>query len=523
MKDSLYATRANRLNYLSGLSGIPSGRMVSLLLFVLCLFLLVGCGLETENGAARTQATCPEIALPWDIDWVPTDVNVVINRIDVIVAGSGLTEQGKAILDYSLEYGINPAFALAMFRKESSFAESHTRAYRTNNPGNIIATSDCRGLPSGSSCSGTYGEIGTDGRFGVYASMEDGIRAYFALLAAEYKPGSRRNCEDLSCIISAYCPAEECDEETYISQISDWTSQYQCQLVGSEEPIFLAPQPSMPGISATVVSATIPSTDPWLDTLLGAWEGEVYSSSLMPVGEGPYPWEAIIEKGPSGSLILTLNEEGVSHFLENGGVETPLVDSNQQYYCFSLYDSGGSGMQVGDRCFRPLSTDEMDYVGSDLVSNTWGVFTRVGNTQPTGETGWPDLEGRTVMVMLLNDSGQSFSTMGFDRMVVESVCELINCEPSFVETTDWGDAIDSVLSGRYDWLGVTSTITIEREAALDYAIPFYILGGNEPQSFAFPSGSDLVEPVSTALQFMLENGEIASLLDTWNIPSATTP
>ena len=171
---------------------------------------------------------------PWNTDWLPEDNQLTIDRINGILNRSGLAQQGSEILKYSKELGINPAFTLAMFRKEANFAKPGTRAHNNKNPGNIIATGECRGLAAGSSCSGNYGEISTDGRFGIYASMADGIKAYNTLLSREYKPGTRRNCSDILCIISAYCPAPECDPAIYAGQITIWTMDYQKSIVSPD-------------------------------------------------------------------------------------------------------------------------------------------------------------------------------------------------------------------------------------------------------------------------------------------------
>ena len=168
---------------------------------------------------------------PWDTSWVPSDSQFAIDKINDLLSGTGLVGAGEEILYGSRQYGVNPAFTLAMFRKEASFAAQETRARSNNNPGNIIATGNCRGLPTGSSCSGVYGEISTDGRFGVYASMADGIKAYFWLLEREYKPGTNRNCSDIACIVTVYCPPSECETNKYIDQITGWTREYQSQIL----------------------------------------------------------------------------------------------------------------------------------------------------------------------------------------------------------------------------------------------------------------------------------------------------
>jgi|YNPMSStandDraft_1061717.scaffolds.fasta_scaffold63298_1 hypothetical protein len=192
---------------------------------------------ETAVAQLATQLakTVTELAKttpsPLDVNWIPSDSQFVANKIDIILDGTGLSGEGGTILQNAQQFGVNPAFALAMFRKEATFAAPGTRAYNNKNPGNIIATGNCRGLPAGSSCIGYYGEISTDGRFGVYPSVADGIKAYFTLLSAEYKPGTSHNCSDIACIVTAYCPPSDCDTSTYISQITQWTQQYQSQLL----------------------------------------------------------------------------------------------------------------------------------------------------------------------------------------------------------------------------------------------------------------------------------------------------
>jgi len=165
------------------------------------------------------------------VSWLPSDSQLIIDRINFILSTTGLEGQGATILDTAQESGVNPAFALAMFRKEASFAAPDTRANTNKNPGNISATGDCYGKPANSSCKGNYGEISTDGRFGIYSSMEDGIKAYFMLLKKEYKPGTKRNCSDIACIITVYCPPSDCDTSRYINQITQWTQEYQSQLL----------------------------------------------------------------------------------------------------------------------------------------------------------------------------------------------------------------------------------------------------------------------------------------------------
>jgi hypothetical protein len=169
---------------------------------------------------------------PWDISWLPNDQAFVIRNINQILNGSGLDGMGEFVLEYALAYQVNPAFALAMFQKEANFAKPGTIAYSNKNPGNIIATGGCRGLDRGSACTGNYGEVSTNGRFGIYATMQDGIKAYFMLLDRQYRPGAQYNCEDIPCIISVYAPSSENNTTLYISQITNWTKDFQAKILG---------------------------------------------------------------------------------------------------------------------------------------------------------------------------------------------------------------------------------------------------------------------------------------------------
>lgn len=212
----------------------------------------------------------------WDISWIPQNSETSVNAVNTIVAGSGLVGQGASILSYAKEYGVNPTFALAMFKKEAEFAKVNSIANKNKNPGNIIATGNCRGLAAGSSCSGIYGEISTDGRFGVYASIADGIKAYFWLLNAEYKPGRRYNCQDITCVVKTYCPSSDnCDVSLYIKQITQWMDDY--------KRVILQPTTSS---TATVVGQTTPvAENPVITTIsLGTVLERIQSlSSLLTI------------------------------------------------------------------------------------------------------------------------------------------------------------------------------------------------------------------------------------------------
>ena len=226
-----------------------------LLCLVAALSPLSAVGCDVIPPSPRTEATVaaePQPILqatpsPWDVSWVPEDSEAVASRIDSVLEGTGLSGYGGTILELAPGYGVNPAFALAMFRKEAEFAKQGSIAQRQNNPGNIICSGGTTPL---------YGATGCGGRFGIYDTMADGIKAYFWLLDSEYKPGRRYDCEDIPCIITVYCPPSDCETAHYVEQVVEWTIQYQ-SLLSAGGPLVLEPGSTVPSVVVTIVPATV--------------------------------------------------------------------------------------------------------------------------------------------------------------------------------------------------------------------------------------------------------------------------
>ena len=221
----------------------------------MALSMLLATGCDIAPPPLPTQEPVPTEPLqigqtapsPWDIGWIPADSEAVASRIDSILVGTGLSGHGAAILQLAQEYGVNPAFALAMFRKEAEFAKQGSIAYSQNNPGNIIC---------GGGTTPLYGATGCGVRFGTYDTMADGIRAYFWLLNSEYKPGRKYDCEDIPCIITVYCPPSDCDTARYVEQVVDWTILYK-NLLSAGGALVLQPGPTVPSMAVTVLPATV--------------------------------------------------------------------------------------------------------------------------------------------------------------------------------------------------------------------------------------------------------------------------
>jgi hypothetical protein len=183
-------------------------------------------------GLALALAPFPAAAQgnadPWDVSWLPDDwkgKRALDQALDALIEETGLHGQGKTIRENAQRHEVNPAFALAMFRHEAGFAARGTLAHSNKNPANIIATGECWGEPKGTRCQGLYGEVSTDGRFGRYATMADGIRAFFTLMEREYAGMT------LHALINRACPPAECDVPAYVALVEQWTSEYQAQLL----------------------------------------------------------------------------------------------------------------------------------------------------------------------------------------------------------------------------------------------------------------------------------------------------
>jgi hypothetical protein len=155
--------------------------------------------------------------------------------------------------------------------------------------------------------------------------MADGINAYYLLLSSEYKPGTKRNCDDIACIISAYAPSTENDTVAYINQVTEWTQEYQCQILGITESVVIAStstNPPAPTISTTVA----PSPKPTI--IEGQWEGAVnqpgapYYTTIL-ILEGCKAINSICgtvdypELYCSGEITFLYERRGIYHFIEN--------------------------------------------------------------------------------------------------------------------------------------------------------------------------------------------------------------
>ena len=169
--------------------------------------------LTTALGGA--QSTTPTVPTP------PSNANLSKQAANInnILHGTGLANQGETIARLAQKYNVPPEFAIAMFRKEASFAAPGTLADRNNNPGNIrFANQD-------GAVSGARG-------FAKWKTMGEGIEGFFKLMNKQPYRGWLDN-KDYHSIIFRYAPPSENNSEQYVKEITNWISGYRNRINGN--------------------------------------------------------------------------------------------------------------------------------------------------------------------------------------------------------------------------------------------------------------------------------------------------
>lgn len=138
-------------------------------------------------------------------------------KINDILRGTNLAGKGDLIARLSRQYNIPAELALAMFRKEASFATNGSLAQRNNNPGNIRYV-------------GQQGATRGAGGFARWNSMDEGIEAYFGLLDRGYR--SFIDNQDWAGMVNKYAPPSENDSALYTRQITQWMREYRQRIDG---------------------------------------------------------------------------------------------------------------------------------------------------------------------------------------------------------------------------------------------------------------------------------------------------
>jgi len=226
-------------------------------------------------------------------------------QIDAILRsyGSPATGTGEYWHNLGVQYGIDPAFALAFFIHESgagtnpNWAGIKPDGRTTHNVGNII----CAGYPT------CYG------RFRDYGSWAEGIEDWYRLISVEYIQG--RGTRTVAEIIPIYAPAFENDVQGYVNVVQrlvdEWRAQFNTArpLQGRGMPDEIRPHGNPLRAANTVVTqgygvGSHAPADVWgaIDLALdgdgdgkadpeGSWERPVYAthSGVVTVTANSYP------------------------------------------------------------------------------------------------------------------------------------------------------------------------------------------------------------------------------------------
>jgi hypothetical protein len=121
-----------------------------------------------------------------------------INQL-LTAASSPAAGTGQGLYDLSVQSGIDDAYALAVFEKESSFGR-YGAGFDNHALGNIV----CAGYPT------------CNGRFRWYPSWIAGYEDFYQLVSREYVA---RGLSTIETITPVYAPSSENDTELYIQQV----------------------------------------------------------------------------------------------------------------------------------------------------------------------------------------------------------------------------------------------------------------------------------------------------------------
>jgi cell wall-associated NlpC family hydrolase len=242
-----------------------------------------------------TGAAGPASGDPFAVAGPPT---VTADQIDAILASEGSPAAGTGQLwyDIGVRYGIDPVFALAFYKKESSMGQDrvHQRpgGGNSHNIGNIICTDgwgDCV-------CTRTH-------CFRAYPSWAAGIEDWFRLMRSRYVDQGLLTLDE---ILPVYAPSFENDTQLYIRQTKQRVSAWRGEATGSGD--LAQDSPQLLTIQWTAGDLAGPScADPGALTDWASGQGDpiavaappgaarVVQVALGQVGK-PYVWGA---KGPN--------------------------------------------------------------------------------------------------------------------------------------------------------------------------------------------------------------------------------
>jgi hypothetical protein len=156
------------------------------------------------NKPLPPKTALPQATGPYSVLGKPTISAAFINRV-LAAYNSPATGKGQALYNLGVQYGIDPAFALAFFMHESSFGTAG-EATKTLSLGNLRCY-------VGSTC------VDQDrGGYASYPSWEAGFQSWYELIRNYYV--AQRGLTTVDKIIPIYAPtADHNDEAAYIASL----------------------------------------------------------------------------------------------------------------------------------------------------------------------------------------------------------------------------------------------------------------------------------------------------------------
>jgi len=206
---------------------------------------LDGLVLGEESGLTGTipgaQVNLTAVRVPAGEHTVKGTLSLTAEQIDrILEAGkSPAAGSGASFIKWGRHYNIDPAWALAFFRRESWYG-AHKRwvgrisdTQTSRNIGNIRYT----GRPNPQRVP-LYGEFNG---FRAYDSWDDGIHDWFRLLAQDSNYASLHTVER---ILPIYAPSFENDTDNYLRDVVTWVTAWR-----AENKVALASSPVRPALA----------------------------------------------------------------------------------------------------------------------------------------------------------------------------------------------------------------------------------------------------------------------------------
>jgi len=175
-------------------------------------------GTWQSNKPMAPKVSIPVHPGPYAVLGKPTITVAFINEV-LAAYHSPAAGKGQALYDYGVQYGIDPAFALAFFMHESTFGTAGEARI-------TLALGNLRCIPN-RPCVNTEGTACQTGQscYAKFYSWEDGFQGWYALIRNLYI--ADWGLVTIDQIIPKYAPAADHNDETaYINalkhSISTW-------------------------------------------------------------------------------------------------------------------------------------------------------------------------------------------------------------------------------------------------------------------------------------------------------------